>query len=685
MIDPETQKSPAQLPLPAGFLEPGPTSRAAAAEPTPATKAPAPPVDTTIDELIGQFRRVAARQAAAATQAPWLTRLLESLRRERGTATTSNPAAPEAVWPRVSLILPLLNPALSCTAALDAVFAQAYPDLELIILTPEAGLSLPQSPTTPAPRIVLLDVPATADIPEALRKGFARASGEVLAWLEPGTILLPGILRRVGSHFREPRATAVLAMEVIADLAGWRFAAEPAFDPAALFVSRLAYDIADGLADVAAGTANPPHIAAALAARLAPTHGLTRLAVHAAVVRRDKVTNAEAETGPGDAAAPISALASAATPAFWFAPETIDAVPAQDGTAPVAPPPCPIHGSAPERFLFASPDTRFGGPGLCDIWYHAGSRATATAPAIGRAEVRRLAAQQPSLAERRIIDPEPDAPSPWRDWRFGAKLLALAQDHPLPGWLLDRWPLKRAITWTDRTGDEIEAIIKGLLPRTAKGIPAALRALEVGCHAGDILDYLQRRGWKTHGTELNVAAAEAARAKGHTIWAGAPDDILQTVPVEERFDLVFLGHVVERQADPLALVQRAARLLRPEGLLVIATPNLDSAQIDLFGPTWAHWHPPYHRVVLSRRALGQIAAASGLRLRRCRSWSHPYWSWLSHRLNRAGLAGVVPNGVVPDGETRSAVETLILASRLLHDWRGRGDYLYAALSPDTRF
>ena len=678
MIDPETQQMPTQLPLPAGFLEPGQPRSLPEEVLISAETRQEPVADTAVDELIRHFRRVECRRAIAhkafAGRLTRLGRWLESL------APRNREQSTVAFWPRISVVVPVQELDLLPYDTITSLLSQTYPDLEVIIVSPFDVTEIERAFEGHDTPIIPLSMSDDSGLVTAVRLGFARASGEVLCWMMPGTTVLPGVLGHVGKHFRAVDADAALAMDVIGETLGWRFALEAALHPSGLFFSRLACDIVNGLDPALPETSCPEAIAVSLAKRITAVAPVRYLPIHAAVVQRQ--TDAETD----DASSGMDLLpANGEKPALWFFPDSASTVPEQNVRAAVAPSPSPIDGSSPERFLFASPDTRFGTPGLHDVWYHAASHCTTAAPGVTRSEVRRLAAQQPPLSERRIIEPEADAASPWRDWRFGSKFLGLALDHPLPGWLLDRWPLKHLIGWTDRTGQEIERITAGLLPPSSKKLPAApLHVLEVGCHSGEILDHLHRLGWTTHGTEINVAAAEAARAKGHKIWAGAPDDILQTVPVEERFDLVFMGHVIERQADALGLVQRAARLLKPKGLLVIATPNLDSAQISLFGPTWAHWHPPFHRTILSRRTLNIMAEASGLRLLRCRSWSHPYWSWLSVRLNRAGLAGIVPNGIVPDSETRSAVETLILASRLFCDWRGRGDYLFAALSPDNR-
>ena len=675
VTDPQSPLTQIQLSLPVAFTDPAPAQATADHPPDQPTP------DTAVEDVIRHFRTVQSRaEQDIAQRRDWAGQFLRlGQRLIRGLSHGVLPPESEdnAALPRISVVVPILDAGDSVATSLEALVNQGYPDLEIILIVRNPAPEL-RSLTVGLPtKLVTIELRGDEGLQTALRRGFTRATGEVLAWNDAGGICLPGILARAGAHFSNPGDAAVLSFEIIDTLHGWRFAAAPVLDYRCAFISRLAFDVVGGLDSSLPDHAKPDEIADALFRRLNGRYRFRRLLVHGAV-GGNHVPSAEVSR-----AADTLPIGSPPKPPYlWFPPELPESVPVREMVEPVSPAPCPITGKSPDRFLFSSPDTRLGTPGLHDIWYHSETHCAAIAPLVSRVDARRLAAQQPPLAERRIIEPEADTPSPWRNTRFGADLLSFALNHPLPGWLLDRWPFKTLIGWTDRTGRELEQSLRGLLPRAPRGIRPEIRMLEVGCHTGDVLDYGHRLGWKTFGTEFNVAAAEAARAKGHTIWVGAADDILQTVPLEERFDIVFLGHIVERQADSLALIQRAARLLTPTGALVVATANLDSAQIRLFGPTWAHWHPPFHRVVLSRRSLNLMAAASGLKLMHCRSWSHPYWTWLSVRLNELGLAGVVPHGLVPDPESRTAVETLIVATKLLDDWRGRGDYLYAVMSPN---
>ncbi len=97
------------------------------------------------------------------------------------------------------------------------------------------------------------------------------------------------------------------------------------------------------------------------------------------------------------------------------------------------------------------------------------------------------------------------------------------------------------------------------------------RLLDVGCGTGDFLRVAQTRGWDVSGTELSPyatkAAAEMLRVFPGEVWeAGFP---------AEAFDVVTCWHVIEHASEPRRVLQEMCRVLRPDGWLVLATPNLD--------------------------------------------------------------------------------------------------------------
>ncbi|HLZ68180.1 MAG TPA: methyltransferase domain-containing protein [Aliidongia sp.] len=630
-------------------------------------------------------------------------------------ATPPDEAAPRHL-PRITIVTPVLNARDTIAETIESVLGQAYPDLEYILVDGGSTDGTREIIARYADRLDLVIAEPDDGLYDAVAKGFERATGEVLAWLNADDLYLPGGLDRIGRHFAAFPDERVIYFENLLSIGAWRFANQPLgfidfrrlleghfLFQDGVFFRRIAYDAVGGLDRslklagdwalwlalarryplrrldghissfrVRAGQLSedmPAYDAecAAVTSRIAPTlsrpERLAELPGHLALALIERLETGTRRIGPHR---PLY---------FPLALDEDVPAPRTTPTPPPAPARCPVTGALPKRLLFSSPDTRFGEPGMNEIWYHPDSHAAAIGPEIDRQTLRRLHDTHYGGGLREIKVPADGSPSPFRNYAGPGSGLATVLARLVPA------PLRRRLApWADPTMHEMKRMVRGLLPRRT----GTLRVLDLACFEGELLDGFRAEGWQTFGCDPSERAAEAARAKGHRVWLGGIEDALRVIPVEERFDLVVFAHTLEHATEPLAALQRAARLLEPDGLILISTPNLDSAQIERFGPTWAHWHPPFHRFIFSAKALAGLAGASGLRILRTRSWSHPYWSWLSLRLNQLGLMGAVPHGLAPDPETRGDAEVAALAARLFQNWRGRGDYLYAVLKPDLR-
>ena len=161
------------------------------------------------------------------------------------------------------------------------------------------------------------------------------------------------------------------------------------------------------------------------------------------------------------------------------------------------------------------------------------------------------------------------------------------------------------------------------------------------------------------------------------MWLGFAEDATYVVPPEMSFDVIHLGQTIEHLSDPLMVVRRLRGLLKAGGRIVLSTPNLWSKQIDLFGPTWSHWHPPYHRFLFSPKSLRTMAHLADMDFVRIRSYSHPYWTCMSVQLNRMGVGAAVPHTVNFSDDVVREAQSLTFWSKRLWDWRGKGDYVVA--------
>ena len=134
------------------------------------------------------------------------------------------------------------------------------------------------------------------------------------------------------------------------------------------------------------------------------------------------------------------------------------------------------------------------------------------------------------------------------------------------------------------------------------------RFLDVGCGTGILMEAMRERGWQVQGVDFTPAAVQAARARGLEVHQGTLEDA--GLP-EASFDAVALWNVIEHVPDPPATAQAVARVLRPGGLVVMATPNVDALDARLFGEYWALWEAPRHFNVFSPGSLGRVLESAG--------------------------------------------------------------------------
>jgi SAM-dependent methyltransferase len=195
-----------------------------------------------------------------------------------------------------------------------------------------------------------------------------------------------------------------------------------------------------------------------------------------------------------------------------------------------------------------------------------------------------------------------------------------------------------------------------------------------------LLDQIRgTKPWIGAGIESNREACKVAAGKGLEVWCCHAEGAVDVIPKDRHFDVVFMAQTIEHLDDPLKALIRLRQLLAPKGLIVISTPNLDSVEIDWYGPTWAHWHAPYHRFVFSRRGLTALAREAGLMPCCYRSFSHAYWSAMSLSLNKLGVAGAVPHTCRFDFAVRQSATRIDMIKSLLHNRLGRGDYSFMAM------
>lgn len=103
--------------------------------------------------------------------------------------------------------------------------------------------------------------------------------------------------------------------------------------------------------------------------------------------------------------------------------------------------------------------------------------------------------------------------------------------------------------------------------------------LDVGCALGGYLLYGNKNGWTTYGTEICEPMYRFCRDKLHLqVYNKQLEDIKFK---SSMFDAISLYHVIEHLPNPVVIMRELHRILKPNGIALIETPNCDALETRL--------------------------------------------------------------------------------------------------------
>lgn len=158
-----------------------------------------------------------------------------------------------------------------------------------------------------------------------------------------------------------------------------------------------------------------------------------------------------------------------------------------------------------------------------------------------------------------------------------------------------------------------------------------LSVFDVGCGDGFSLDLFRDvlgPDTLTAGVEMSDAAALRASERGHNVVAGLFEE---TDLDNQTFDVIFSSHVIEHVASPSAFLDKIHNMLRPDGVVILDTPNVGSTQRKLFGRYWGGWHTPRHWNLYDDQTLTVLAQNRGFTVSRIMFMPiNIFWIWGFH-------------------------------------------------------
>lgn len=142
--------------------------------------------------------------------------------------------------------------------------------------------------------------------------------------------------------------------------------------------------------------------------------------------------------------------------------------------------------------------------------------------------------------------------------------------------------------------------------------------LDVGCNIGLFLKVARDEGFQVTGIELNQGCADyGRRCFGLDIHS---DYLEKNCFSAGSFDVVTLFDVLEHVPDLHGFLREIKRVLKPGGLLVVQSPNLESLMAELTGSRWSWLTPPDHLYHFTSGSLAKLLYDSGFTVKDSRTW-----------------------------------------------------------------
>jgi 2-polyprenyl-3-methyl-5-hydroxy-6-metoxy-1,4-benzoquinol methylase len=135
--------------------------------------------------------------------------------------------------------------------------------------------------------------------------------------------------------------------------------------------------------------------------------------------------------------------------------------------------------------------------------------------------------------------------------------------------------------------------------------------LDIGCGTGEFLNTCKKAKWNTTGIEPDSGARNRA-IKKYALTVHDESE-LTNIP-NERFEVITLWHVLEHVPALNERVLELKRLIKPNGVIVVAVPNCNSLDAAIYKEHWAAYDVPRHLYHFAPNNMEQLFLKHGMQV-----------------------------------------------------------------------
>ena len=163
---------------------------------------------------------------------------------------------------------------------------------------------------------------------------------------------------------------------------------------------------------------------------------------------------------------------------------------------------------------------------------------------------------------------------------------------------------------TDAHRRYFETLLSFLLTLLSKKKP--FRILDVGSATGVFLSVLKKHQIAGVGVDVSLDAVSFCKKQGLEAYQGTLVRVAGQKKWHGVFDAVAACQVIEHEQDPFAFFTTVKKLLKPNGIVVVTTPNHDVWWRRWMGNAWIGYRHPEHLFFFTPDTLSLLMRKAGL-------------------------------------------------------------------------
>jgi 2-polyprenyl-3-methyl-5-hydroxy-6-metoxy-1,4-benzoquinol methylase len=137
------------------------------------------------------------------------------------------------------------------------------------------------------------------------------------------------------------------------------------------------------------------------------------------------------------------------------------------------------------------------------------------------------------------------------------------------------------------------------------------KLLDIGCGSGAFPAYMKFKGWDVTAVEPD----DDARACAAELLSGDVfDEPALDLMAASQYDVITLWHVLEHVYGLKYRMEQIIRLMKDDGVLIIALPNCESYDAKHYGKFWAAYDLPRHLYHFTQQSMDYLSAKYNLEI-----------------------------------------------------------------------